>query len=320
MRDGRTAGRQDGSDQSILAVLPTCRPSVLIIANPTAGRGRARGIAVEAARRLEARGLEVALERTDGPGHARELAAGAVREGTAGRLLVVGGDGTVSECAAGLARTNVALGILPCGRGNDLAAALGIPRELGRALEVFQGGSERQIDLGLVNGRPFCTVAGIGFDAHVAERVRAGAWRALGGWAYTAGVLAHLFTWRTPAMRLEGDFGVVEGRFLLAAVSNTGRYGGGIEIAPGSRPDDGALDCCLVRDGPRLRLLRIFPTVFGGRHVRFPEVEMRRTCRLVVEADRPLPIVADGEPVGTTPATLGVDPLAVRVVVPRAGG
>lgn len=292
------------------------RRRVLIVANPAAGRGRALAVARTAAKLLPPRGHDVELATTRGPGHAAELAARAVATDLT-HVLVCGGDGTVGECAAGLARSALGLGILPCGRGNDLAAALGLPADPARALDAFLGGTERRIDLGTANGRPFCTVVGLGLDGSVAERVRAGLWRLLGGGAYAAGALASLFTYRAGTVRLTGDFGDRTGRFLLIAVSNTGRYGGGIAIVPDARPDDGLLDCCLVHDLPWWRRLRIFPTVFGGGHLRFAGVELHRAGSFTVESDPPAAVVVDGEPSGRTPVTFGVAPLALRVVVPR---
>ncbi len=289
--------------------------TTLVIANPAAGRGRARALALRAVRRLEAAGTPASLEVTRGPGHAAELAAAAVRAG-AGRVVACGGDGTIGEVAGALAHTGALLGILPGGRGNDLAGALGVPSDPDGALALILSGSERIIDLGVVNGRRFCTVVGVGFDAHVSERAGHAPLRFAGGMSYSLGVLAHIFTWRAPVMRIAADGETREGRYLLAAVSNTGRYGGGVRIAPDSSPDDGRLDACLVQDASRWRLLRIFPTAFSGRHVGFPEVETVSGGALRIETDRPVPVVVDGENAGTTPVTFEVDAAALRVAAP----
>jgi diacylglycerol kinase (ATP) len=259
------------------------------------------------------------LEETTGPGDAGAKAASAVGRGVR-RVLVCGGDGTVGEVAARIARTGCLLGILPVGRGNDFAAALGIPPEPAAALQCFMRGYPRKVDLGVVNGRRFCTVAAIGFDSEVARRTRSGVAARLGRLAYPAGVVATLASYRAARLTLRGSFGAREGKYLMAAVSNTGRYGGGIHIAPDSSPDDGLLDCCLVGDVGRLRLLRIFPTAYRGRHVRFPEVEILRAATLEVESDRPLPIFADGEPAGETPAGFAIERLALTVIVPEEAG
>jgi len=288
---------------------------VCVIANPGAGRGRAPRLAREACRVLEGHGWDTDLVITEGAGHARQLAGDPSLK--CDRVLVCGGDGTVSEVASGLAGREVALGVLPSGRGNDLAKALGIPRRLVPAIETFRQGVVRSMDLGRIGDRYFCTVVGVGFDAFVADRVRRGIWRFGGGWSYTVGVLSHLFRYRSPRITISGAFGTFERECFLVAVSNTGIYGGGIRIAPDSRFDDALLDICLVEDAPRLRLLRVFPAAYRGEHVRHREVEMMRSPTVRIETEEPAPVVADGEPAGTTPVELSVDPGALRVVAAR---
>ena len=295
------------------------RPTLLLIANPAAGRGRAVRLAEAAAALLTQRGFSAVVASTRGPGEAAGLTARAAERGAA-VVVACGGDGTVGECAGALAGRATALGVLPCGRGNDLAASLGIPQTLDRGVDVIACGHERVIDLGVVNGRLFCTVVGIGFEARVIELSRRAGFRPLRGAAYAAAALAALARYRPPLARLSGDFGTREGRFLLVAVSNTGRYGGGMQIAPEAAPDDGLLDTCLVRTAPLRRLLRIFATVFRGGHTRFDEVELLRTARLEVETDAPARLVVDGDLNGSTPAAFAVAGLAVRVRVPGGEG
>ncbi|MEK6689261.1 MAG: diacylglycerol kinase family protein, partial [Gemmatimonadota bacterium] len=250
---------------------------------------------------------------TRAPGEAGRMAAECDHD----RVLVCGGDGTVGDVAAALAHRATPLGILPSGRGNDFAAVLGIPVDRDRAVDVFLSGVVRTVDLGRANDRLFCTVAGIGFDAEVNRRVQGWPWRLLGRWSYTVGVVAYLPGFRLPTMTVTGPFGRVERRGYLVAVSNGGRYGGGIRIAPDSSPDDGLLDVCLVGEVGRLELLRLLPTAYSGGHVLHPAVTMYRGDEIVVETDRPMPVVADGEPLGQTPVRFTVAPAALRVVVPQ---
>lgn len=287
---------------------------VLIVANPVSGRGRGPAAAHRAVQRLKAAGWQVDLLLTTAPGEAGRLAAECDHD----RVLVCGGDGTVGDVASALAHRATTLGILPSGRGNDFAAVLGIPADRDRAIDVFLGGVVRTVDLGRANDRLFCTVAGIGFDAEVNRRVQGWPWRLLGRWSYTVGVIVYLPGFRLPTMTVTGPFGRVCCRGYLVAVSNTGVYGGGLRIAPGSRPDDGLLDVCLVGDASRLALLRLLPTVFSGGHVLHPAVTMYRGDEIVVETDRPMPVVVDGESLGQTRSVrFTVAPAALRVVVPQ---
>jgi diacylglycerol kinase (ATP) len=261
----------------------------------------------------------VDVATTNGCGDARRIAQEAMRGRRRPAVVAVcGGDGTVHEAAGALAGTDIPLGIVPAGRGNDLAAALHLPAEVELAAAVLLDGVERRIDVGLANGVPFCTVAALGLDAVVALRTRAGIWRHGGRRAYLAAAAVAAVSFRPPRLRLTGDFGVREGRYLVCAVSNTGRYGGGLLIAPGSSPGDGLLDCCLVSAAPLWRVLRLLPAVRHGAHVHAPEVEVLRATALQVEAERPLPLMLDGEPAGQTPARFAVAPAGLTVLVPHS--
>ncbi|HEX5819688.1 MAG TPA: diacylglycerol kinase family protein [Gemmatimonadales bacterium] len=288
---------------------------ISIIVNPVAGGGRALRRARAAEALLADRGHAVDLRTTEGPGHARALARAAVIAGVP-RILACGGDGTLHEVAGGLCGSGTDLVVLPCGRGNDFAGALGLPHRVEEVVATMLGGRPVRLDLGAVNGEPYCTVAAIGFDSEVAQHVAEGGKRTAGRHVYLVAALAMLFPYRAADFRFEGDFGVREGRYLLGAAANTARYGAGVRIAPDARADDGLLDVCLVRDLPRLTALQLIPGTYRGTHVRRPEVEVVRTRELRVSADRPMPVVADGEVVATLPATLGVLPRALGVVLP----
>ena len=230
------------------------------------------------------------------------------------RVLVCGGDGTVHEGVNGLAGTGTALGMLPGGRGNDLAATLGVPLEPSAAAKYLVEAPTRRIDLGVVNGRRFGTTAGIGFDADVATRTNRGAWRRAGRFAYIGGIFASLVAFRAPHLRISAGSQKRDGRYMMCAVSNTGRYGGGILIAPNASADDGLLDICLIAHASRLRLLRILPSAYRGDHLKAREVELLRATEVDVSADRELPIIADGESAGVTPARITVERGALLVV------
>lgn len=293
--------------------------AIPIIVNPAAGGGRALRRAHAAAAAFAARGCAVELRQTDGPGHAGDIATACA---VAGRpsVVVCGGDGTVHEAAAGLAGTGTALAVLACGRGNDFAAALRLPRGPSQLVAAVLEGERVRVDLGSMNGTAFCTVAAVGFDAEVTRHVMRGGGRTAGRHAYLLAALQLLFRYPAPVLRFEGDFGVREGRYLLGAIANTERYGAGFRIAPGARADDGLLDCVLVSDLPRWRALTLMPSIFRGTHIRRPEVEVVRTRELRVTSERPCALAADGEFLGETPATMAVRPRALWLCREPAAG
>jgi YegS/Rv2252/BmrU family lipid kinase len=292
---------------------------ISLIVNPAAGGGRALRHAHAAASAFAARGCAVDLRPTDGPGHARDIAAACAVAGLAS-VVVCGGDGTVHEAAAGLAGTGTALAVLACGRGNDFAAALRLPRRPAELVTAVLEGERIRVDLGSVNGTAFCTVAAVGFDAEVTRHVMRGGGRTAGRHAYLLGALQLLFRYPAPELRFEGDFGVREGRYLLGAIANTERYGAGFRIAPGARADDGLLDCVLVRDLPRWTALSLMPSIYRGAHLHRPEVEVVRTRELRVTSEGPCALAADGEFLGETPATMAVRPRALWLCRTPAAG
>ena len=287
--------------------------TIVVIANPVAGRGRGLAMARATVALMEGPDVDVVLQETTAPGHACELARAAVARG-ADRVLAVGGDGTLHEIATVLAHTGCAMGVLAAGRGNDFAGALGLPRDPATAAAVMRSDARTATDLGVVNGRVFLTVAATGFDAAVARRVHDGGFRLFGGGAYLAGALWMLPTWPAPTLRIRGDFGERKGPYLLAAAGNTTRYGGGIRMTPGASPHDGLLDCCLIRDLSRLRALALLPQTYSGTHGRFAEVEMVRTTRLEIEAEGgEVFMTADGELMGESRAVIEVAPGALLI-------
>jgi len=230
--------------------------------------------------------------------------------------VTLGGDGLVG-CVAGALREQpgAVLGILPGGRGNDTARALGIPKELAAACAVLAAGVERDLDVGDVDGRTFVGIASLGYDSD-ANRIANLAPKRLGNLAYLYGGLRALASWE-PArfeLRLDGEPESFAG--YTVAACNSPYYGGGMRLAPAARLDDGALDVVLISQLAKRSFLATLPRVFNGTHVRHPAVRVLRGRELRVDADRPFAIYADGDPIGETPATISVVPRALRVLAP----
>lgn len=287
----------------------------LIVTNPTSGSGRGMRYAERVRELLTANHADVEIRPTSARGEAEAFAAEAVHEGYA-RVAACGGDGTVHEVVNALAGTDVALGILPCGRGNDFARAMGIPSAPEKATSVLLQGHVRPFDLGKVNDRYFATVVTLGFDSEVARLVYEGQVPFKGTAAYLWGLARMLRVYRGVSMRMTGDFGTIDQTVLLAATGNTSTYGGGIRIAPNADPADGVLDICLVRMMNASRILRVFPRVYWGGHLTHPDIFSYRTSSLSMETERPVVLFADGEPVGDTPAEIIAVPGALRVACP----
>jgi YegS/Rv2252/BmrU family lipid kinase len=287
---------------------------IALIVNPSAGGGRAgRALpAVEAA--LAAAGLVHRAQHTRSLEHARELARAAATEGEI--AVAFGGDGLVGAVADALREGQGALGVLPGGRGNDFARVLGIPLEPVAACAVLVNGVERSLDLGEAGGRAFVGIASCGFDSDC-NRIANEARLVRGNLVYVYSALRVLAGWRSAYFRIELDGGeavTVTGYNVVLA--NSRAYGGGMYIAPDASLEDGMLDVLTIAEMPKLRFLRLLPTVFKGRHVLRPEVTVRRAREVRVSADRAFTMYADGDPIAELPVTVRALPRAVRVIVP----
>jgi len=194
--------------------------------------------------------------------------------------------------------------------------AQGISNNLEFAVQTILCGTPQSVDLGQVKGRWFINVAGCGFDAVVAERINQGFRYLHGTPAYIAAVLQSLHTFRAATLRLTLDGLTHELRAMLCAVANAQGYGGGMKVAPDAQIDDGMFDLCIIREAGALEFLRAFPSVFRGTHVTHPKVTMFCARHVVIESEPPLPLLVDGEIMGTTPAEFTIQPKAIEVLVP----
>lgn len=289
-----------------------------LLVNPVSGNRSAWGAAERVQRLLREAGHEARLEATTGKGDARRRARAAV-EARDDAVIVCGGDGTLQEVAAVLAGTATPLGLLPRGRCNDFARAVGLSRHdsLERLTHILMAGRTRAMDLGAVGDQVFLTVATLGFDSEASRFVETRRLWLRGTAAYLYAVLRVLAYFQFPLVRLRGEFGQYEGRILLAATANSPSYGGAMMIAPGAVPDDGRFHITLVEQVSRLTVVRMLPRVMRGTHVTHPRVRVLTSSWVEYQTPRaPLWICADGESLCQTPCRFEVRPRALRVLAP----
>jgi YegS/Rv2252/BmrU family lipid kinase len=289
------------------------RPRYLVLVNPSAGGGRARQVLPQLEGALRARNLDYRLLLTTSLEHGCEEARKAA---AAGEIpVVMSGDGLIGQIGGVLAGGDVPMGVIPGGRGNDLARVLGIPAEIPGAVDLLAAGPTRAIDVGEVNDRRFLGVASCGFDSE-ANRIANQARFVKGNLVYLYAALRALAAWK-PArfeLALDGDPRSFSG--YSVAVANSKAFGGGMFIAPDAELDDGKLDVVWVSDVAKLRYLANLPKVFKGRHVENEEVTVLRAAEVSISADRPFAVYADGDPLADLPATIRVLPRALNVIAP----
>jgi YegS/Rv2252/BmrU family lipid kinase len=290
------------------------QPLVLLV-NPSSGGGRATKVLARVETVLDARRVPFRVQRTKSLDHGVRKALGAI---AAGELpVVISGDGMIGAIGGAMAGEETPLGIVPGGRGNDLARVLGIPTDPEEAIEVVLAGHARAIDVGEANGRPFLGIASVGFDSDANRR--ANETRLLrGNLVYAYAALRTLAGWKSArfTIAIGEERTRVEGYSVV--VANSKAYGGGMFIAPDAELDDGEFDVVTIAKVGKLRFLGNLPKVFKGTHVRNDEVQVVRASRLGLSASRPFAVYADGEHLTDLPADLRVIPRALRVLVPPA--
>ncbi len=287
---------------------------VALIVNPAAGGGRAASVLPGVLAALAARGLDVRAAETAGLDDARELAAAAAQAGET--VVTLGGDGLLGAVAGVLAGTEAVVGILPGGRGNDFARCLGIPADPEAACDVVAAGRVKALDVGDVDGRTFVGIASCGFDSD-ANRIANESTVVKGNLVYAYAALRALAEWRPARFEVTVD-GTETMAFTGYSVvaANSKAYGGGMFVAPNAELDDGRLDLVLTGRVTKRRFLANLPKVFKGTHIREPAVHVRRAANVLIAADRPFTVYADGDPIAELPAMVRIRPQALRVLVP----
>ncbi len=281
--------------------------------NPSSAGGKALRLLPKVRSALGAAGARTTVVETLDMPHAADAARKAVAAGET--VVALGGDGLVGALAAAL-KGSAPLGVLPGGRGNDFARALGISQEIGPACQTLLDGSERTLDLGEANGRAFACIASVGFDSE-ANRVANEARLIRGNLVYAWGAIRALIAWKPVQFQVTLDGRELEFEGYTVAVANSPYYGGGMKVAPAADPADGILDVIFVKRTSKPRFLANLPKAFAGTHVELDEIEAHRAREVVVRADRPFDVYADGDPITTLPATVRLIPEALRVIAPR---
>ena len=297
---------------------------IAAIVNPTAGSGAARRRWPRAVRGLEARLGPIEVHFTEAPGHATELARRLTGAGCE-LLIVAGGDGTLNEVVNGVPAGGTAprIGLLPLASGGDFARTLGLA-SLERSVSVLGGGVTRSIDLfrarfqgldGAPAERLFLNAASFGLGAKVAAGVR-GWYRAVpGSGRYLAAAIPLLASGQSFRIRVQcDDLPPVACNITTGAVANGQYQGGGIRIAPEARLDDGLAEVTVVERVSLLEVAAKLPILYSGALYSHPKVRHWRAARVRVDAEVPVPVELDGEPVGILPLVIDVIPRAIRFV------
>jgi YegS/Rv2252/BmrU family lipid kinase len=284
-----------------------------LLVNPASAGGKALKALPVVHETLDRLGAPHRTVTTRSTEHAAEEAARAAAQGET--VAALSGDGLLRPLAGALKGTPSALAVIPCGRGNDLARVLGIPTDPAEAAQLAVDGPEKLLDVAEVDGTPFVGIASFGFDSE-ANRIANEAKFVRGNAVYLYAALRALAAWKPAAFSVTVDGERHDASGYSVAIGNSKAYGGGMFVLPEAELDDGKLDVLISKDASKIAFLRGVFQTFKAAHVDSPDAQFLRGATIEVSSDRPFVIYGDGDPIGTTPATMRVEQRCLRVIVP----
>lgn len=286
---------------------------MLIIANPSGGRGRAQKLFPRFETLLQTAGTDYTVRWTEAPGHATSI----TRDERANFDVIVafGGDGTIHEIINGLVGSDTHLGIIPIGTGNDFARSCRIPLSLTKAVKTLLERKTKKLDLGIVNGQYFGNVVGVGFDAYVNVESRK-IEKLHGTIVFILAILKTLSKYKSIPLKIELDDETIEEPTYLISIGNGWSVGGGLQLTPNAILNDGIFQVCHVRDISSMKVVMNFLKLKNGRINDIEEVTMYQSRQIRITSDEPLPVHIDGEILDgdTTELNIGILPEEVSVI------
>ena len=284
------------------------------LVNPISGGGKAAEKWAPLAARISDAGADVRVELTRSRDHGVEAARAAAADGRV--VVAVGGDGLVRDVAEGVVAGGGVMGIVPAGRGNDLARALGFPSDVTALSELLMHGTAAPcdvIELGtnhIVVGNVYC-----GLDSVSNAIINRNRWlppKVI----YRLAPVRAIVTWKAPRFTLTLDGSPLTVDAHMVVIGNSGAYGHGLNIVPSARIDDGVLDVLVVRKGPKRAVASFMRDAQRGTHVARPEVSVHTAREITIAADRPVPVCGDGEELASLPVTARVNAAALQLIRP----
>lgn len=283
---------------------------LLIVFNPNAAHGRAVRKLTAIRAKFESLGIQIEFKPTTHPGHGIDLVACTDLSGFDG-LIAAGGDGTLFEVLNGLYRhpksARIPLGLLPIGTGNAFARDLGLkPAAWSDAIDLLQTRRTREVDVGFVKSADrsfyFLNIVGMGFTVDAGKTAQK--LKFFGNTAYTLATLWQVLKLKSYPLVADLDGRELRSDNIFITISNTRFTGTHFLIAPDAGIDDGLLDVTILENLPRHRLLRLFPTIYDGRHVQYKEISTHKVANIKIHSPSAMLLGPDGELTGRSPVEI----------------
>jgi diacylglycerol kinase (ATP) len=288
---------------------------IRIIVNPVSGSGRRKKALKMIDAYLDKDKFDFEIVKTERHKHAIELTKQGIESGCKA-VVIVGGDGSINQVGATLAGTDVALGIIPGGSGNGLARSLGISINPKKAVENLNNFNFRTIDTGLANGKSFMNMAGVGFDAAVADAFHQQKTRGLLKY-FMVGVPL-LFNYKLQTYKINADGREFERKAWQIALANSSQYGNDALVAPKAKIDDGLIDAVVLNPMPIYQMFINFYRLFQGTLHTSKYIKTFKFKEMTITQERDDVAHLDGDPFDLGKVIeIRIRPMSLKVIVPN---
>jgi diacylglycerol kinase (ATP) len=292
----------------------TEKKKILFIINPVSGIGKQKRVESSIPELLDHSLFDPKVAYTEYPQHAVQLSKEAADQGFE-LVVAVGGDGSVNEVAQGIVNTNVAMGIIPAGSGNGLAHHLKIPGQIKGAIEIINRTKIIKIDTATFNEKVFISMAGVGFDALVAERYAQVKRR--GFFPYFKLVVGGFIKYHPARYTIRFDNKDLSCKALLINFANSGQFGYNATIAPSASLTDGLIDLCILHDISVLKALMIAHKLFLKNIDSSRYVEVHKVKEAEISCEQAVSSHIDGDPSDRiTHAVVKIKPQSLNIIIP----
>ena len=292
----------------------TAKKKILFIINPISGVGRQKKVEKAIQKKLDKNKFEFSIAYTNYSGHATNIAKIAIEEGFE-IIIAVGGDGSANDIAQSLVNTDIVMGIIPVGSGNGFARHLKIPFNICKAIEVINNLKTFRVDTATINDKLFISIAGVGFDALVAEKFASGKRR--GFWSYLKKTIREYFNYSPLEYTISIDNKQIIRKALLISIANSSQFGYNVSISPTASISDGYLDICIIHKMSVYSAATLVHKLFLKNIDKSKHVEVFKVKEARITCNEPSPCHIDGDPVERIrEISACIKPFSLNIIVP----
>lgn len=266
---------------------------LLFVVNPISGVGKQKKIETLIAQNLDLDLFDYTVRYTEHIHHGTAIASEAVNQGSCDAIIAVGGDGSVNDVVNGIKGSDMVMGIIPCGSGNGLARNLKIPLTPAAAIRLLNQMHVECIDTVQLNQYTYASIAGVGFDALVARKMKLAKVR--GFQTYANIILNDYPAYQECTYQMTIDGRDIERKAWFISFANSNQFGYNTAIAPLARLDDGLIDICIVDKIPIAHLPLTAPLVYINHFEASQHVEIFKAHEVVVHNNDYQWVNIDGE-------------------------